>query len=67
MKIIAPLSFVSDKEEFSFVWIQFHQHPGLNRRQERLESIQCYSNVAQWKGHIHLAIISLEVVRDSMS
>ena len=47
----APQSFVSDKEEFSFVWVLFrfiHGHPWLNGGQTWLQTIQCCSRVPSY-------------------
>ena len=69
-KISAPLPFIPYGEKFSFIWVQFQficRHPWLNRRQAWLQTIQCCSRVAWWKGNIQLAIVSIEMMRDSMS
>ena len=69
-KIFAPLPFIPNEEEFRFIWVQFQficRHPWLDRSQAWLQTIQCCSRVAWWKGNIQLAIISIEMMRDSMS
>ena len=69
--IFAPLSFIPHKDEISFIWDQFQfiqRHPWLDARgQAWLWTIQCRSRVPWYKRNIQLAVISIDMVRDSVS
>ena len=65
------MSFVSNKEEFSFIWVQFQfTFIDIHDWTETKHDCKPFSAAAELpdgKVHIQLVDISVEVVRDSVS
>ena len=61
------MSFVLDEEEFNFIWIQVSLFIDIHDWTEAKHSHKPVSTAAVIKGHMQLAVISVEVVWDSVS